>query len=195
MNGTDQETAQLREELSKLLITLKHNREKIPLEVLKTKYRKGYMGLCADIMRKASDYAAKVALNGIRVHKDYLDEAVSIINGTIERSSLLKQLSKAAFSHQDIAEFDSLANELREKILADLDLFYMKHLRLYITKECLENPDITPLTYCAANHCVWQDGKWIPLELYKTGSACLQEKAHNRQDKIEKGEQDERTSD
>ena len=45
MNGTDQETALLREELAKLLTTLKHNREKVPLEVLKTKYRKGYTGL------------------------------------------------------------------------------------------------------------------------------------------------------
>ena len=97
MNGTDQETALLREELAKLLTTLKHNREKVPLEVLKTKYRKGYTGLCADIKCKASDYAAKVALRGIRIHKDYLDEAVPIVNGTIEHSGLLKQLSRAAF--------------------------------------------------------------------------------------------------
>ena len=38
----DQETALLREELSKLLTTLKHNREKVSLDVLKTKYKKGY---------------------------------------------------------------------------------------------------------------------------------------------------------
>ena len=177
MNGTDQETALLREELAKLLTTLKHNREKVPLEVLKTKYRKGYTGLCADIKCKASDYAAKVALRGIRIHKDYLDEAVPIVNGTIEHSGLLKQLSRAAFSHQDIAEFDSLANALREKILAGLEPFYMSHLGLYITQECLENPDVAPLIYCMANHCFWQDGRWIPLELYETGSACRQGKS------------------
>ena len=177
MNGTDQETALLREELAKLLTTLKHNREKVPLEVLKTKYRKGYTRLCADIKCRASDYAAKVALKGIRIHKDYLDEAVPIINGTIERSGLLKQLSRAAFSHQDIAEFDSLANALREKILASLEPFYMSHLGLYITQECLENPDVTPLIYCMANHCFWQDGEWIPLEFYKTSPACLHKKS------------------
>ena len=86
--------------------------------MLKTKYRKGYAGLCADIKRRASDYAAKVALDGIRIHKDYLEEAVLIINGTIESSGILKLLSKAAFSHQDIEEFDSLAGNLHEKILA-----------------------------------------------------------------------------
>lgn len=177
MNGTDQETALLREELARLLTTLKHNRDKVSLEVLKTKYRKGYMTLCADIKRRASDYAAKITLGGIRIHRDYLDEAVPIINGTIERSGTLKQLSKAAFSHQDIAEFDSLANALREKILADLEPFYMRHLALYITQECLENPDVAPLVYCVASHCFWQDGKWIPLEFYKAGPVCLQEKS------------------
>lgn len=41
MNGTqDQQTALLREELAKLLATLNHNREKVSLDVLKTKYKK-----------------------------------------------------------------------------------------------------------------------------------------------------------
>ena len=81
----DQETALLREELSKLLTTLKHNREKVPLDVLKTKYKKGYDTLCVSIKRSASDYAKRTALCGIRIHEDYLDEAAAVINGTIER--------------------------------------------------------------------------------------------------------------
>lgn len=161
----DQETAQLREELSKLLTTLKHNREKVSLDVLKTKYKKGYDTLCAGIKRSASDYAKQIALCGIRIHKDYLETAVSIINDTIAQSGILKQLSIAAFGHQDMAEFESLARMLHEKILADLESFYAKHLGLYITQECLKNPDIPPMIYCKVNHCNWQDGKWIPLEL------------------------------
>lgn len=171
----DQETALLREELSKLLTTLKHNREKVPLDVLKTRYKKGYDTLCESIRHTASGYAKKIALCGIRIHRDYLDEAAAVVNGTIERCGILKQLSKAAFSHQDIDEFDSLAGTLREKILADLEPFYMGHLGLYITPECLEDPDVPPLIYCRANDCVLQDGKWVPLELYETGSACRQE--------------------
>lgn len=165
MNGTqDQQAALLREELAKLLSTLKHNREKVSLDVLRTKYKKGYDTLCAGIRRSASDYARQTALCGIRIHRDYLDEAVSVINETIARSGILKQLSRAAFSHQDIAEFESLALTLRQKILADLESLYAKHLGLYITQECLENPDIPPMIYCQVNHCIWQDGKWIPLE-------------------------------
>lgn len=161
----DQETALLREELSKLLTTLKHNRENVSLDVLKTKYKKGYDTLCAEIRRSASDYAKQIALRGIRIHKDYLEAAVSLINETTERSGILKELSKAAFSHQDIKEFESLAGMLHEKILADLEPLYAKHLGLYITQECLENPDIPPMIYCKVNHCIWQDGKWVPLEL------------------------------
>lgn len=172
MNGTqDRQTTLLREELSKLLSTLKHNREKVSLDVLKTKYKKGYDTLCANIRRFASDYAKQLVLCGIRIHKDYLDEAVSVINETIAGSGILKQLSRAAFSHQDIAEFDSLALTLREKILNSLESLYAKHLGLYITPECLENPDVLPLIYCRVNHCIWQDGKWIPLELAITAQS------------------------
>ena len=46
-NALAQETALLRAELAKLLTTLKHNREQVSLDVLKTKYKKGYDTLCA----------------------------------------------------------------------------------------------------------------------------------------------------
>ena len=94
-NALAQETARLREELAKLLSTLKHNREKVSLDVLKTKYKKGYDTLCAGIRCSASDYARQTALCGIRIHRDFLDEAVSIVNETIDRSGVLKQLSRA----------------------------------------------------------------------------------------------------
>ena len=49
MNGTqDRETALLREKLAKLLSTLKNNRENVPLDTLKTKYKKAYGACKAD---------------------------------------------------------------------------------------------------------------------------------------------------
>ena len=99
------------------------------------------------------------------------------------RTSLRKKckpiltISKAVFSHQDITEFESLAGILREKILTDLESFYARHLALYITQECLDNPEVPPLLYCVATHCFWQDGKWIPLELYRKNNAHPQEKS------------------
>ena len=94
----DQETILLRDELSKLLSTLKHNREKVPLDILKTRYKKGYDTLCERIRHAASNYAKHIVLCGIRIHEDYLDEAAAVINGTIENCGILKKLSKAAFS-------------------------------------------------------------------------------------------------
>lgn len=154
----------LKQELEKLLQTLKNNKDKVPLEVLKTKYKTGYDALCKNISHTASEYAKQVSLHGIRIHKDYLEEGVSIINKSIEESGLLKELSKAAFLRQDIAEFTNLAEKLRSIILEALKPFYEKHTGLYITAECLENPDILPEIYCLANGCIWHDGQWIPLE-------------------------------
>ena len=103
-------------------------------------------------------------MQNIRINKDYLEEGVSIINQSIEASGLLKELSKAAFLRQDITEFTNLAEKLRGIILEALEPFYGKHTGLYLTAECLENPEILPEIYCLANGCIWRDGQWIPLE-------------------------------
>ena len=91
------EAQDLKTELEKLLQTLKNNRDKVPLQVLKSKYKTGYDALCKNISHTASEYAKQVSLHDIRIHKDYLEEGVSIINQSIEVSGLLKELSKAAF--------------------------------------------------------------------------------------------------
>lgn len=154
----------LKEELEKLLQTLKNNRDKVPLTILKTKYKAGYDTLCKNISHTASEYAKQIFLYDIRIHKDYLEEGISIINRSIEESGLLKELSKAAFLRQDIAEFTALAEKLRGMILEALDPFYRKHTVLYISAECLEDPEILPEIYCLANICIWRDGQWIPFE-------------------------------
>lgn len=154
----------LKEELEKLLNTLKVNREKVPLKILKTKYKKGYEELCKNISHTASDYVKQIALYEIRIHKDYLDEGIAIIENTIQESELLKEISKAAFCKQNIMEVTNLALKLRRTILEALEPFYGKHTGLYITPECLENPDTLPEFYCFANGCIWKKGQWIPFK-------------------------------
>ena len=170
-NMLQPETEHLKDELSALLVTLKNNRDKVPLPVLKTKYKKGYGELCQKISRTASDYAKQISLYDIRVHQNYLDEGVLVINNAITESGLLKELSKAAFCRQDIEEFTRLAFLLREKITVALEPFYGKHTGLYITAKCLENPDILPELYCLANGCIWHEGRWVPLEQLYPSSA------------------------
>ena len=65
---------QKREELERLLAVLKRNREKVPLDVLKTKYKKGYDVLCCQISQAASEYAATVVFGGISVRRDHWEE-------------------------------------------------------------------------------------------------------------------------
>lgn len=158
------EALQLKGELEKLLNTLKVNREKVPLKILKTKYKKGYEELCRNISNTASDYVKQLTLYGIRIHKDYLDEGIAIVETAIQESGLLKEISKAAFCKQSITEVTNLALKLRGVIVEALEPFYGKHTGLYITPECLENPDTPPEFYCFANGCIWQEGQWIPLE-------------------------------
>lgn len=157
------EALPLKNELEKLLKTLKTNREKVPLAVLKSKYKTGYMKLCQNISKTASNYVKQITLYDIRIHKDYLEEGILLINQTIAESGLLKELSKAAFCRQDISEFTNLSFILRESIQNALIPFYERHTGLYLTPECLENPDIKPEIFCFVNGCIWRNGQWVPF--------------------------------
>lgn len=158
------ETLHLQKELENQLKTLKNNRDKVPLKVLKTQYRAGYEALCTKIGKTASDYVKEILLHGLRIHKDYQKEILPVIHQAILESGLLKELSKAAFQKQDIGEFTDLALKLKSILEEILEPFYGKHTGLYITPECLEDADILPEFYCFATGCIWHDGKWIPLE-------------------------------
>ena len=163
-SSLNSEALRLKGELEKLLNTLKANRDKVPLNVLKTKYKKGYEELCVNIRNTTSDYVKQIVLHGIRIHKDYLDEGIAIMEKALQESGLLKEISKAAYCKQNITEVTNLALKLRKTILEALDPFYGSHTGLYITPECLENPDILPEFYCFANGFIWKKGQWITLE-------------------------------
>lgn len=157
----------LRNNLDKFMQVLKRNRENVPLDILKTKYRAGYTKLTEDLKQAASAYASLIACKGIRIHKDYAEEGIALVENTIHSSGICKQLSHVISHTYDIVEFESLALSLRERILSDLEPFYWKHCALYVTRECLENPDILPEYYSLANRCIWKEGKWIPLEEFQ----------------------------
>ena len=147
-------------ELEKLLLTLKANREKVPLHILKSKYKAGYDELCKKISLTATKYTKQIILYGIQVQKDYLNDVIQITNSVIEKSGLLKELSKAAFIRQDINEFTTLALKLQNLIFKSLDSFYMEHTGFYLTPESTDTPEI----YSLVNNCVLRGGKWIPFE-------------------------------
>lgn len=157
------EADMLHRELERLVLKLKHNREKVPLETLKTKYAAGYTALSQKICRAASDYAKMVTLDGIRIYPEFADEGIALINDTIGRSGILKELSRALFRHQDMERYDSLLKGFREKLLLELQAFYDKYT---VLQAAFDHPADPPQRVCLANNCVWQDGKWIPLEAF-----------------------------
>ena len=165
------ESNDLRKILATHLDTLKRNLDAVPREVLKTKYKKPYNKLCQDISSSATAYVKKITLSDIRIRVDFQDEAVPLIENTIQQSGLLRRISAAAFHRQDIDEIDKLALELRQKIQDALKPLYEKHLSLYLSAECFADPPKAPELYCEVTGCILRDGTWIPLEA--TGNKLL----------------------
>lgn len=159
------EQNELRQTLAIQLETLKRNLDAVPLEILKTKYKKPFDRLRQDIAQTASDYVKGITLKDIRIRVSYFDEARPLIENAIRQSGILKQISVAAFRRQDMEEIDALALELKKQIQDALKPFYEKHLCLYLTSECFAEPPKVPDIYNLASGCILRDGAWVPYEL------------------------------
>lgn len=154
----------LRATLATHLDTLRRNLEVVSIEELKTKYQKPYEALANDIRAAATAYTRYLALTDIRLKAKYLEEATPYINAAIQNTTALKAISQAAFKRQDIAEIEQLALSLRQEILDALHPFYLRHLCLYLTPECFEQPGRMPELYNDATGSIWREGAWQPFD-------------------------------
>ncbi len=111
------------EELRRLLLVLKNNKDHIPASVLKSKYKKGYNNLCNKIRRSASAYALEASLHGLQVHISYADEIATVIDTIIADSSIMHQFSTAIYKNQDLDQFVKLTEALREIVLTSLSIY------------------------------------------------------------------------
>ena len=162
-NQTDY-TNELRKLLMSYLETLRRNLAAVPLDILKTHYKKPFDKLCQDIRQTASAYVKEITLGGIRVNQKYLPEIEPLIKITAKQSGILPEISSAAFNHQDIAEIEALAMELKQYLLEALESFYAKHLGLFLSKECQAAPEEGhPELYNDVTGCILRDGEWVPL--------------------------------
>lgn len=159
----DNNTTELRQTLVSYLDTLQRNLAVVSLEILKTKYKKPFNDLCQKIRLSASAYVKQVALKDIRIHSKYLAETVPLIESAIRQSGILPMVTAAAFRRQDITEIDTLASELKIYILEALEPFFARHMGLYVSKECLADPERQPELYNDVTGCVLLDGIWVPL--------------------------------
>ena len=155
---------ELRKALEIHLDTLRRNLEVVSLEVLKTKYQKPYEELRGQICKAATEYTRHVALCDIRIRRSLFDEAKTYIDATIQQTQCLKKISEAAFQPQDMDEIAALAHTLREEIEKSLHYFYLDHMCLLVTRECIDDPNKVPEIYNKATSCVWRDGAWLLME-------------------------------
>ena len=105
-----------------------------------------------------------MSLGGIRIKQKYGDEATSYANEAEKDSQCLKRISEAAFERQDMNEIAALAKQLREEILQVLHVFYLQHMCIYVSKECMSDHHLAPEVYNDATAQVWRNGEWQTME-------------------------------
>lgn len=98
----------------------------------------------------------------IHIKEDYFAEAVTIINECITDLDINKKLSKAAFTHQDVEEFDSIVSDFFDQLNEKMEPFYEKYSIKYFT----DDPDVL-VTYCKANQSIKVGGRWFELSMFQ----------------------------
>lgn len=109
-------TKESKEKYVALLTQLKRNKANVPLEVLKTKYRKPFEELQNRLRVMTVKIVYDVVLNGLLIRYEDADGAYAEINQLIEESGLSKEISQAVFLNQDLGVVEEKTMELREKV-------------------------------------------------------------------------------
>lgn len=122
--STETKLKELREALLQPMTTLRNNLSKVPLGVLKTKYKQGYDALILKLQNAASDYALLLVFHNIRVPRDSLEECTQAMNQLIRDTGVLKRLSHAVYKTQDIDAFEQEAFAMRRIVLKELAARY-----------------------------------------------------------------------
>ena len=100
------------EELKKNVERLKKNRENVPIETLKTKYKKGYTELLETIRDQATGILNQESMNGIQIRKadkDVLDR----IQEAVVKGQFAKQAGKALFKEYSVEKFVEIVEKAR----------------------------------------------------------------------------------
>lgn len=157
------------EKLAALLQKLKANKEKVPLEVLKTKYKAAYEQLCQDIKDEAQKYLKQVIvkspdfLEGTKIKNKYMDELVDIYNQLYESGDYAKKIGHALFKNYSIPEAEALAKEVSAVFREEALKYFHSKTCLYATAECFDLKDTkTPKIYNDLIDKFWDEetGTW-----------------------------------
>lgn len=163
--------------LQKLLSTLKKNREKIPLEMLKSYYQQPYEALLCQINEAATAFVKAVLADQLILNPDVpIDTQAAVINQTIADSAMEKQMSSCISQSYSTKQLYQLALELREKV--------DKALWPYISlKTCLvfdmDDPDAEPVIYNTLTGQIYREGIWEKQDINLWGKFLIYGKQNN----------------
>lgn len=103
-------------ELENALRLLKLNRENVPEEELRSRYRKKYARLKADIGKLVEEYIKIHITYGIFFAEKDRKAVTDAINQSILESDIASKARKAAYSRQDMDEVKKLAEKLKKLV-------------------------------------------------------------------------------
>ena len=140
------------EELKTKVGQLKKNREKVSLELLKTKYQKPYEALLHSIKELAEQIlVARLQKDLVIRMDDEGDKLIEEINKAIERetepSGIMKRISQALYKEYDVEKFEDCVEEMRILLWNLWIPYWQNYCCLYVTAENWEEPFPPPKFY------------------------------------------------
>lgn len=96
---------------------------------------------------------------------DIVQSGIIISNSEVGLGSVsIQPLVYRLVCSNGMDEIAALAHTLREEIEKSLHYFYLDHMCLLVTRECIDDPNKVPEIYNKATSCVWRDGAWLLME-------------------------------
>ncbi len=169
------------EKLYNLLQKLKRNKEKVPISVLKTRYKTSYEKLIAEIEAEAIEAVmipTAVALpkwiEGQKVRADHILKIGEIFDQIYREGEYSKKIGKALMEHYSIEEVQELSKEINKKFHDELSNYFCQNICLYTTAENWDpDSELIPRIYNDLVDKFWDEEKgWISQDR-PSGNALL----------------------
>lgn len=161
------------ENIEDLLAKLKLNKEKVPLDVLITKYKAGYEKLTGQIKERGIEIIRPIAaglpelLKDCKIKREYIDEFVAAFDRVYEAGGYAKKIGTALYKHYSMEEARKIAEEINQQYQEELLKIFHQKTCLYAAGPCWieDNPE-TPLIYNDFVDKFWSEetGEWITRE-------------------------------
>lgn len=129
------------EKIAALLEKLRLNEEKVPLEILKTKYKAAYDKLREEIKAETMTFIKPIAsrppswLEGQLIKQEYVNEIAAAFNKLYEEGGYANRIGQALYKRYSIEEARQLAEEINRKYQEELLKIFQQKTCLYTTAE------------------------------------------------------------